>query len=74
MQDVVGGAPIARETWKCTLYPLSHWPGAVRVDMAVDVRSFYGVKRPRSSAANEEEEQNIPETVGLLRNPFFIGY
>lgn len=45
-----------------------------RVDMAVDVRSFYGVKRPRSSAANEEEEQNTTETVGLLRNPLFIGY
>ena len=63
----MGGAkknPIARETWKCTLYPLRDWPGGV--DMAVDVRSFYGVKRPRSSAANEEEEQNTAETFGLF--------
>lgn len=35
--------------------------------MAVDVKSFYGLKRPRSCAADGEEEQNTSETGSMLQ-------
>ncbi len=47
-------------------YKLCTRPCCMTFAMAVDVKSFYGLKRPRSSATDEEEERNTAETIGLL--------